>query len=48
MDPLTAAVLGATLLAVWGYVTYIAVRRGVRDGLADRAEARPARRTDQG
>ena len=36
MDPLTAAVLAATLLAVWSYVTYLAVRRGVRDGLLDR------------
>ena len=36
MGPLTAAVLAATLLAVWSYVTYLAVRRGVRDGLLDR------------
>ncbi len=36
MDPLTAAVLAATLLAFWSYVTYLAVRRGVRDGLLDR------------
>ncbi|CAL4858621.1 hypothetical protein [Microbacterium sp. MM2322] len=36
MDPFTSAVLAATLLAVWSYVTYIAVRRGVRDGLLDK------------
>lgn len=39
MDPLTSAALTATLLAVWGYVTYLAVRRGVRDGLLDRDRA---------
>lgn len=36
MEPLTLAVLATTILAVWGYVTYLAVRRGVRDGLLDR------------
>ncbi len=46
MDPFTGAVLGATLLAIWGYVTYVAVRRGVRDGLLDRETAEAARRDD--
>ncbi|CAL4858967.1 hypothetical protein [Microbacterium sp. MM2322] len=39
MDPLTGAVLAVTLLAVWSYVTYFAVRRGVRDGFRDRDRA---------
>lgn len=42
MDPFTAAVFAVTLLAVWGYVTYLAVRRGVRDGLLDREKATSA------
>lgn len=37
MDPLSSLVLSVVALAVWAYVTYTAVRRGVRDGFRDRA-----------
>ncbi|WP_158217715.1 hypothetical protein [Nesterenkonia sp. F] len=37
MDVLSGLALVVVALAVWTYVTYSAVRRGVRDGLQDRA-----------
>lgn len=37
MDPLSSLVLSVVALAAWAYVTYTAVRRGVRDGFRDRA-----------
>jgi len=50
MDSLTGLILSILALAVWAYVTYFAVRRGIRDGMEDRAlsqkgdSAPPARR----
>jgi len=35
MDPLSGLVLSALTLLVWGYITYFAVRRGIRDGFRD-------------
>lgn len=40
MDPLLSLLLPALFLAVFAYVTYFAVRKGVSDGLAKHNEQR--------
>lgn len=35
MDALSSIVLAALALAVWAYVTYVAVSAGVRKGMRD-------------
>lgn len=45
MDPLSSLVLIALLFAVFAYITYWAVRKGVSDGLAKYDEQRS--RTDE-
>lgn len=46
MDSLTLLALTALAIAVTGYIVYLAVRRGVRDGLKDRDAERAQEQTE--
>lgn len=46
MDPLTLLALTTLAIAVTGYIVYLAVRRGVRDGLKDRDAERAQEQTE--
>ncbi|WP_394216970.1 hypothetical protein [Brachybacterium vulturis] len=46
MDPLTLLALTALAIAVTGYIVYLAVRRGVRDGIKGRDAERAREQTE--